>query len=131
MSLQSKLDLKSLTDAEVPDLAALIVTSMTGNVTFPAPAPGLATLTAQAQAMSGRIAARDALLQQAQSCSAWLGVCGRLRIRSKAAGDVRGDTLVQTSRLKVGLAQVANNLPVLPPPPFRPPCTGRASLRRR
>ena len=67
MSTQSKLDLKSLTDAEVPDLATLIVTSMTGNAIFPAPAPVLATLTAQAKTMSDRIAARDALLQQAQT----------------------------------------------------------------
>ena len=67
MSAKSKLDLNSLTDAEVPDLATLIVTSMTGNATFPAPAPILATLTAEAKTMSDRIAARDALLQQAQT----------------------------------------------------------------
>ena len=67
MSTKSKLDLNSLTDAEVPDLAALIVTSMTGNATFPAPAPVLTILTAEAKTMRDRIAARDALLQQAQT----------------------------------------------------------------
>jgi len=67
MSTKSKLDLNSLTDAEVPDLAALVVTSMTGNATFPAPAPVLTILTAEAKTMRDRIAARDALLQQAQT----------------------------------------------------------------
>ena len=67
MSTKSKLDLNSLTDAEVPDLATLIVTSMTGNATFPAPAPVLTVLTAEAKTMRDRIAARDALLQQAQT----------------------------------------------------------------
>ncbi len=67
MSTKSKLDLNNLTDAQVADLTGLIVTSMTGNATFPAPAPVLATLTAQAATMTGRIAERDALLQQAQT----------------------------------------------------------------
>ena len=53
--------------AGVPDLTTLIVTSMTGNTTFPAPAPVLTVLTAQAKTMRDRIAARDALLQQAQT----------------------------------------------------------------
>ena len=94
MSLQSKLDLKSLTDAEVPDLAALIVTSMTGNATFPAPAPGLATLTAQAQAMSGRIAARDALLQQAQTMTLQIRADRTLLETSLTAESATVDTVV-------------------------------------
>ncbi len=67
MSTKSKLDLNSLTDAQVADLTGLIVTSMTGNATFPAPAPALATLTTQAATMTSRLAERDALLQQAQT----------------------------------------------------------------
>ena len=70
MSAKAKLDLNSLTDAEVPDLATLIVTSMgtaSGSATFPAPSPALTVLTAQARTMSDDIAARDALLQQAQT----------------------------------------------------------------
>ena len=70
MSAKAKLDLNSLTDAEVPDLATLIVTSMgaaPGSVTFAVPAPALTVLTAQARTMSDDIAARDALLQQAQT----------------------------------------------------------------
>ena len=68
MSTKSKLDLNNLTDAEVPDLATLIVTSMTGKAaTFPAPDPALTVLTAQAKTMRDRTGARDALLQQAQT----------------------------------------------------------------
>ena len=67
MSAIAKLDFASLNAAEVPDLATLIVTSMTGAATFPAPAPALTVLTAQAKTMRDRIAARDALLQQAQT----------------------------------------------------------------
>jgi len=70
MTAKSKLDLNSLTDGEVPDLATLIVTSIgtnPGAATFPAPAPALSQLTAQAKTMNDAIAARDALLQQAQT----------------------------------------------------------------
>lgn len=67
MSAKAKLELNSLTDAEVSALSTLIVTSMTGNARFPAPTPPLATLTTQAAGMDGLVADRDALLQQAQT----------------------------------------------------------------
>ena len=70
MPLQSKLELDTLADAQVPPLATLIVTSMStapGLTTFPAPSPALTVLTAQAKTMTDDLAARDALLQQAQT----------------------------------------------------------------
>jgi hypothetical protein len=70
MSTQSKLDLQNLTDKEVPALATLIATSMgsaAGKAIFADPAPALATLSAGAETMTKDLAARDALLKQAQT----------------------------------------------------------------
>ena len=64
--IKVKLELNTLTDEEIIPLAGLIKTKMTGNADFPAPEPALATIAAQALAMSTLIAERDALLAAAQ-----------------------------------------------------------------
>ena len=94
MSAKAKLDLNSLTDAEVPDLTTLIVTSMTGNTTFPAPAPVLTVLTAQAKTMRDRIAARDALLQQAQTMTLQIRTDRTVLEASLTAESATVDTVV-------------------------------------
>ena len=64
--IKVKLDLRARSDDEIIALSGLIVTSMTGNGDFSTPDPALATLTANAAAMSTLIAQRDALLAEAQ-----------------------------------------------------------------
>jgi hypothetical protein len=67
MSLKVKLELKTLIDTEVLDLARLVTDSMDGNATYPAPNPPLTNIAAQREDMSTLMGQRADLFQQAQT----------------------------------------------------------------